>query len=115
LSERLSDLECGNDNQDSMATAEKGSQDYSPPTSAAELRSRYGVGERASSEAEITGANLEETNLTKADLSGANLTGAKGLTAKQIEAAIIDDKTQLPDYLSVIKKEPTASNQDGGK
>lgn len=45
-------------------------------------------------EAILTGANLQG-----AILKGANLTKATGLTRKQMERAIIDEKTKLPAYL----------------
>ena len=58
------------------------------------------------SKANLSGANLIEANLDKAgiqdaDLRGAKLNGAKGLTCKQIKTAVLDDKTSLPDYISL--------------
>lgn len=44
-------------------------------------------------------ANLSEAILTKANLKGANLSNARGLTKEQIELAITDKKTILPDYI----------------
>jgi uncharacterized protein YjbI with pentapeptide repeats len=49
--------------------------------------------------ANLSRANLEGTILEKANLSGADLRGAKYLTKEQLESAIIDSTTQLPDYL----------------
>jgi uncharacterized protein YjbI with pentapeptide repeats len=50
-------------------------------------------------EARLEGAQFHNANLEKTHLEGANLTGAKGLTKEQIDSAIIDEKTMLPDYL----------------
>jgi len=44
-------------------------------------------------------------NLSRANLSRAELSGAKDLTRKQIESAVTDEKTQLPDYLKA-QEEP---------
>jgi hypothetical protein len=54
--------------------------------------------------ADLTGANLSGADLSAADLAevnlrGADLSGAKGLTREQIESAITDETTKLPDYL----------------
>jgi uncharacterized protein YjbI with pentapeptide repeats len=49
--------------------------------------------------ARLEGANFENVNLNKANLSGTSLTAVKGLTAKQIEAAVVDETTQLPENL----------------
>jgi len=54
--------------------------------------------------AHLEGANLEgaflyNANLEKAHLEGADLSKAKGLTQEQIDSAIIDENTKLPDYL----------------
>jgi uncharacterized protein YjbI with pentapeptide repeats len=50
--------------------------------------------------ADVRGALFsEEVLFTQTNLKGANLTGATGLTAGQIESAITDKTTQLPDYL----------------
>ena len=40
-----------------------------------------------------------EGNLWQANLQGANLQGAKGLTHEQLEQAIGDDTTELPEGL----------------
>jgi len=61
-------------------------------------------------EANLQFANLQNANLQGAqfseevlfiqtNLKGTNLTGATGLTIGQIESAITDKTTQLPDYL----------------
>jgi uncharacterized protein YjbI with pentapeptide repeats len=57
-------------------------------------------------EANLNGANLFTAEFNKAsiqdtDLRGAKLNGAKGLTCKQIKTAVLDDKTSLPDYISL--------------
>jgi uncharacterized protein YjbI with pentapeptide repeats len=50
--------------------------------------------------ADLRGAQFsEEVLFTQANLKGTNLTGATGLTVGQIESAITDKTTQLPDYL----------------
>ena len=54
--------------------------------------------------ADLRGAILEEANLSGADLreanlSGANIIGAESLTKEQIESAITDEDTKLPDDL----------------
>jgi uncharacterized protein YjbI with pentapeptide repeats len=49
--------------------------------------------------ARLDGANFENVNLNKTNLSGTSLTAVKGLTAKQIETAVIDETTQLPENL----------------
>jgi uncharacterized protein YjbI with pentapeptide repeats len=50
--------------------------------------------------ANLSRANLTDADLTDADLSSADLSGAKGLTREQIESAITDEDTKLPDYLT---------------
>ena len=49
--------------------------------------------------ANLVGAYLRGTKLFRARLQGADLSEAKGLTREQIESAITDEKTKLPDYL----------------
>jgi uncharacterized protein YjbI with pentapeptide repeats len=49
--------------------------------------------------ARLDGANFENVNLNKTNLGGTSLTAVKGLTAKQIEAAVIDETTELPENL----------------
>ena len=45
-------------------------------------------------------ANLKGAYLRATDLRGVDLSGVKGLTRRQIEQAITDETTVLPDYLS---------------
>lgn len=45
----------------------------------------------------LRGANLRNAILTGTILSGADLTDAKNLTRAQLETAIIDDRTKLPE------------------
>jgi uncharacterized protein YjbI with pentapeptide repeats len=47
----------------------------------------------------LKGAILEGAILKEAKLAGANFRDAKRLTKEQIDSAIIDEKTKLPDYL----------------
>lgn len=59
--------------------------------------------------ANLKQADLRVVNLTHAELNGAHLEGADlsraiGLTKEQIEAAIIDDNTTLPNYLKARLK-----------
>jgi uncharacterized protein YjbI with pentapeptide repeats len=49
--------------------------------------------------AKLYEAHLEGAFLNSAKLKGADLLKATGLTWEQVEAAIIDDQTKLPDYL----------------
>jgi uncharacterized protein YjbI with pentapeptide repeats len=49
--------------------------------------------------ANLQGADLENANLWYADISGADLRGAKNLTQQQIDDALGDDETQLPEDL----------------
>jgi len=58
-------------------------------------------------EVDFTGANMSEAILKTANLEGADLTGATGLTKEQIDPAIIDENTKLPDYLPRdVQREP---------
>lgn len=50
-------------------------------------------------QANLQGAYFEGARLDSAYLGEADLRGARGLTKRQIESAIIDEKTELPDYL----------------
>ena len=50
--------------------------------------------------ADLSQANLDNANLAKADLRGANLHRAK-ITCEQIESALIDKGTKLPDYIKI--------------
>ena len=49
--------------------------------------------------ADLQGADLHGANLQEAQLQGVDLSGAIGLTLQQVESAVIDEKTRLPDYL----------------
>lgn len=49
--------------------------------------------------AHLEGADLYGAQLERADFRGADFSGAKCLTKEQIDSAIIDEKTKLPDYL----------------
>lgn len=49
--------------------------------------------------ANFTNSELTEANFEGADLRCANLTEAKGLTKEQLSKTIIDQNTNLPDYL----------------
>lgn len=51
-------------------------------------------------QARMEGAILKETSLEGTDLRGADLTDATDLTRKQIQSALIDAKTRLPNYLA---------------
>ncbi|MCJ7751072.1 MAG: pentapeptide repeat-containing protein [Armatimonadetes bacterium] len=74
-------------------------------------------------EANLTGANLAGANLIGADLSSAHLAGAnlswanlseaKGLTREQIESAITDEKTKLPEYLKEVEEESAEDAASG--
>ena len=57
------------------------------------------------SEADFRGANLSRANLERTNLSGANLRHAVNLTKEQIELAVTDEKTQLPNYLTVSRED----------
>jgi hypothetical protein len=45
--------------------------------------------------------------LNKTNLSGTSLTAVKGLTVKQLEAAAIDETTQLPENLKATRQAKT--------
>lgn len=51
------------------------------------------------SEAELSFAEMHDSKLTGTNLCGADLVGAKGLTEEQINEAIIDENTKLPEEL----------------
>ncbi len=64
---------------------------------------RADLSEATLSRADLSGATLNRAFLSGATLSGADLSradlrGAKNLTREQIESAIINEHTQLPDY-----------------
>ncbi|MBO0663497.1 pentapeptide repeat-containing protein [Jiella sp. MQZ9-1] len=42
--------------------------------------------------------NFHDADMTGIDLRGADLTGAKNLTIEQLQSAVIDEHTKLPDY-----------------
>lgn len=67
----------------------------------ADLRESLGTG------ANFEGADLSGTELNLCNLSGANLEGARGLTSRQIERAITDANTRIPESLG--GQEPAAS------
>ena len=71
--------------------------------SAADLR-RVNLSGGDFSGADFRGANLNGANLSGTNLSGANLRHAVGLTKEQIESAVTDEKTQLPNYLTVSRE-----------
>jgi uncharacterized protein YjbI with pentapeptide repeats len=50
-------------------------------------------------EASFRGANFKNADLKGTILRGADLTDVTNLTGKQLDTAIIDDRTQLPAYL----------------
>ena len=47
--------------------------------------------------------NFRNADLTGADLRGADLTGARNLTIEQLQSAVIDETTRLPDYIDRSK------------
>ena len=51
--------------------------------------------------ADLSGANVLNADFTGAVLSGANLATVEGLTAEQIEPAIVDGATQLPPHIDL--------------
>jgi uncharacterized protein YjbI with pentapeptide repeats/Cdc6-like AAA superfamily ATPase len=51
--------------------------------------------------ADLTGAELKEANLAGANLTGADLTGVDELTENQIEQAVGDETTTLPEHLDL--------------
>jgi hypothetical protein len=55
--------------------------------------------------ANLEGASLYETNLEETYLPSTNLAGARGLTQEQVDSAIIDALTILPDYLRKNQRE----------
>ena len=67
----------------------------------ADLRESIGTG------ASLEGADLTGAELNLCNLSGCNLEGTRGLTSRQIERAIIDANTHIPESLG--GQGPTAS------
>ena len=43
--------------------------------------------------------NFFNADLTGADLRGADLSGARNLTVEQLQSAVIDETTKLPEYI----------------
>ncbi|MCE7030439.1 pentapeptide repeat-containing protein [Jiella avicenniae] len=54
--------------------------------------------------------NFLNADLTDADLRGADLTGARNLTIEQLQSAVIDETTRLPDYIDRTKLTPAAAS-----
>lgn len=50
-------------------------------------------------QADLRAAHFDNTNLSKANLKSANLDQVHNLTCGQIESAVIDKNTRLPDYI----------------
>jgi len=57
--------------------------------------------------ARLDEANLESANLNKTNLSATSLTAVKGLTPQQLETAIMDAATQLPEHLATTRRANT--------
>ena len=57
--------------------------------------------------ANLSRSVLKNSNLEGADLKGANLRYAIGLTTEQIDSALIDKHTLLPNYLKIEWKSET--------
>jgi uncharacterized protein YjbI with pentapeptide repeats len=70
--------------------------------SGASLRSANLTGTDATN-AIFRDADFEGALLTGTILRGADLTGAKNLTVEQLSAAVIDDRTILPNYIDRAK------------
>ena len=49
--------------------------------------------------ADFRDADFSEANLRGTILVGADLTGARNLTVEQLQSAITDETTRLPDYI----------------
>jgi uncharacterized protein YjbI with pentapeptide repeats len=56
--------------------------------------------------ANLEGSNLKDANLRQANLAHADLRSAIGLTTEQISSAIVNETTQLPDYLHPSTHQP---------
>jgi len=67
--------------------------DIKPDLSQADLR------ETQLQNADLSNTNLNKTKLQFSNLTGANLKGTTGLSSSQINSAITDKQTRLPDYL----------------
>jgi hypothetical protein len=57
-------------------------------------------------EANLSGAVLREANVREADLSGADLSSVEGLTQEQLDSAVMDENTKLPEYLQDAGQRP---------
>ena len=67
--------------------------DNRPDLSQADLR------ETQLQKADLSNTNLNKAKLQFSNLKGANLKGTTGLNSSQINLAITDKQTKLPDYL----------------
>jgi uncharacterized protein YjbI with pentapeptide repeats len=81
-----------------LGNADLGSADLGPdpehgPVRLTSLRGAYLIG------AHLVSANLTEADLTGTKLRGADLQGTVGLTQEQLEGAVGDRTTRLPDHL----------------
>jgi hypothetical protein len=65
--------------------------------------------------ANLTACYLERADLWEAHVEGANLTDAKGLTQSQLDQALGDSSTQLPEGLSAPTHWTEASGRSDGK
>jgi hypothetical protein len=63
--------------------------------------------------ADLTGAHLESADLWEAHVEGANLQAVKGLTQAQLERAVGDRATKLPDGLSTPAHWSATRDEDG--
>jgi uncharacterized protein YjbI with pentapeptide repeats len=52
--------------------------------------------------ADLRGAYLRAAKFDRADLSGADLRDVQGLTREQLDNAICDSRTRLPDDLNTV-------------
>ncbi|MBP0617283.1 pentapeptide repeat-containing protein [Jiella sp. KSK16Y-1] len=55
------------------------------------------------SNASFVGADFTRTNLRGTILRGADLSGARNLTLEQLQSAVLDETTTLPDYIDRSK------------
>jgi uncharacterized protein YjbI with pentapeptide repeats len=60
--------------------------------------------------ANVYKADFEGANFEEADLGGANFNGAVGLTCEQINSAVIDESTHLPDYIILERSSGSTFN-----
>ena len=61
------------------------------------------------SHASFVGADFTDANLRGTILRGADLTGARNLTIEQLQNAVVDETTTLPDYIDRSKLTLTAA------